>query len=157
MDYFAEVKPIIDLSVRELCHKPYKGHPKGCPNFNKRWSCPPKCKTIDKLLDLSKPDYAIYNIFDFKSHVNRMKEKHPNWTQRQLECCLYWQPRARKELKNKIKLFLQNHQGYRISYVPEGQGVNITATMANVGIQLEWPPITKTFQIVLAGIPNKSE
>ena len=33
---------------------------------------------------------------------------------------------------------------------PEGAGINITDTMKRVGIELEWPPTTKTYQIVLA-------
>lgn len=29
--------------------------------------------------------------------------------------------------------------------------VDVTATMRSVGIDLEWPPITKAYQIALAG------
>ena len=36
---------------------------------------------------------------------------------------------------------------------PEGAGVNITETMKNAGIILEWPPVNYTYQVALAGIP----
>ena len=147
------VKPVLDLSMRKLCVREYYNHKKGCPNFNKKEGCPPYCPTIDKTLDLSKPVYAIYNIFDFAGHVNKMQEKHSGWSKRQVECCLYWQPRARKILKGKIAEFLKEHRGLIAVGTPEAQGVNLTETMRNAGIELEWPPVTKTYQIVLAGSP----
>jgi len=36
--------------------------------------------------------------------------------------------------------------------LPEAYGVNVTATMAAVGIKLQWPPRDKTYQIALAGL-----
>ena len=38
-----------------------------------------------------------------------------------------------------------------VLYCPEAMGVNVTETMKNVGIILEWPPETVTYQIVIAG------
>jgi len=35
------IKPVIDMKVRDLCQKPYHGHPKGCPNYNHKKGCPP--------------------------------------------------------------------------------------------------------------------
>ena len=68
-----QVNPIIDYSVRKLCVQPYYNHPKGCPNFNKKDGCPPIAKYFDKVYDTNQPVYAICNIFDLKSHVERMK------------------------------------------------------------------------------------
>lgn len=50
---------------------------------------------------------------------------------------------------------MEERKGYHISTCPEGSGVNITETMKNVGINLEWPPKNYTYQIVLAGIRPK--
>ena len=151
------VKLAIDLSVRGLCRRPYPNHKKGCPNFGKKDGCPPASTMIGDTINLFRPIYAVYNVFDFVGHVERMTEKHPGWTKRQVECCLYWQPRARKHLREKIVLFLMDHPGLTVVHTPEAQGVNLTETMRRVGIELEWPPVTKTYQIVLAGNQRESE
>ena len=108
---------------------------------------------FDSFYDLSKRVVAIYNNFDFKGHVDRMREKHPDWSKRQLECCLYWQGTARKELKRRIKIFeILAHERYVVNIVPEAMGVNVTETMKRVGIELEWPPVNVAYQVAMAGI-----
>ena len=159
---FIKVNPIIDYSVRSLCIKPYYNHPKGCPNFNKKEGCPPGAKLFDKYFDLNYPVYAIYNVFDFKSHVEKMR-KNPkciSWSEHQLKCLLYWQPKARKKLLVGIKEFIKEFNikqklEYEMVTCPEAMGINITETMRNVGIELEWPPVNVTYQIALAGIRIK--
>ncbi len=40
-------------AVKCLCTTPYSNHPKGCPNFNQNWSCPPHAPTLEEVqLDL---------------------------------------------------------------------------------------------------------
>lgn len=148
------VIPVIDYSVRDLCIRPYPGHPKGCPNYSKKDGCPPSAKLFDSVYDLSQPVFAILNNFDLTAHVTRMMERHPTWSQRQLECCLYWQPKARKQLREHIKYFLSNHSGYKVETCPEAMGINITQTLKNSGIVLEWPPKKVSCQVALAGKPN---
>lgn len=154
---FIEIVPVIDMSMRKLCQKPYPLHKKGCPNHNRKPGCPPKCPRIDELISMGNPmqKYAIFNRFDFKGHCDRMRTKHPEWSQRQVECCLYWQGSARKTLREKISAFSWKHPHYSIVACPEGAGVNLTETMKNAGIILEWPPVNYTYQIVLAGIPKE--
>lgn len=149
---YAKVNPVIDLQMRKICVSPYPNHKKGCINFGIKKGCPPKCKNIDEILDFSKIIYVIYNKYDFKKHVNKMKERHPEWSERQLTCCLYWQGTARKHLKEKIKLFKIKHSDLFIVKCPEGSGINLTETMRQININLEWPPRNYTYQIVLAGI-----
>ena len=86
---FEIVKPVIDMRVRKLCIRPYHGHPKGCPNYNHKEGCPPNSLPISKLLNLNKRIYIIWNMFDFYKHCQRMKDLHPKWSERQIECCLY--------------------------------------------------------------------
>jgi hypothetical protein len=148
---FVLVRPIINHKVRALCSRPYPNHKKGCPNIGKRDLCPPKAKLIGTVLDLRQPMWAIYNSFPFGEHVTKMRGLHPEWSQRQVECCLYWQGAARKQLKAEIKSFLEHHPGLKVLTCPEACGVDITATMLGVGIELEWPPRTVTYQIALAG------
>lgn len=145
------VTPVIDKSVRALCVKPYPNHPKGCPNFGQRRCCPPIAPMIFDTIDLSGPVYAIWNCFDFGAHVTAMRLAHPAWSARQCECCLYWQGKARKQLRERIIVFLREHPGLTVIACPEAQGVNVTETMKQVGINLEWPPQQYAYQVVLAG------
>jgi len=152
--FIVQVNPIVDYAMRGLCRKPYYNHSKGCPNFRKRSDCPPFAPLFDKYIDMSKPIYVIYNIFDFKSHIEKMKLKHPEWSEHQLKCVLYWQNSARKQLRLKCEKFLKEYEGldYEIITCPEAMGVNLTATMQNIGIILEWPPVNIAYQIAIAGI-----
>jgi predicted metal-binding protein len=154
------VIPVLDKSVRSLCVKPYPNHPKGCPNWNKKEGCPPKAKLLGDIFDLAKSVYLVYNRFDFGSHVERMRERHPEWSQRQVECCLYWQGTARKQLRAQVEEFLveaYNTQPLHVFsqlhqlHCPEACGVDITATMKSIGIDMEWPPKTVTYQVALVG------
>ncbi len=142
-------------SPRGLCVKAYYNHKKGCPNYNKKEGCPPCSLLFNEVYDPLKPVYAIYNIFDFKNHIERMKVKHLKWSQRQLECCLYWQGKARKQLRERIEIFEAIFKEYVITNCPEGMGVNVTKTMKNVGIEIEWPPRNVTYQIAFAGQPRE--
>ncbi len=151
---YAEVKPVIDLLVRGLCRRRYPNHPRGCPNWNKRPTCPPQARLLGELLDLTKPAYAVWSVFDLGAHRERMKARHSGWTRRQTDCCLYWQGTARKVLRNEVKRFLEkagNAPELLVLYCPEACGVNVTATMVSLGQQLEWPPIEKTYQVALIG------
>lgn len=139
------VQPVIERSVRNLCVKPYYNHPKGCPNYNKRNLCPPAALLLTEFIDLDKRVLAVCVHFNLGMHVERMKDKHPNWSQRQCECCLYWQGSVKKKLKDEVAYNMTRpalfDSGNLVSTdCPEAMGVNVTATMANVGIVLEWPP-----------------
>lgn len=82
-----------------------------------------------------------------------MRRDHPDWTIHQLNCCLYWQPKARKKLEEKIQAFLDNHPNYTVFRVPEAHGINVTKLMRHYcAINLQWPPKTRTYQVALAGI-----
>ncbi len=150
-----QVEPVIDPRVRELCTRPYPGHPRGCPNHGKRATCPPQAKGIDQVLDLAGPVWAVWNCFDLAAHVARLRAKHPDWSWRQLTCCLYWQGGARKCLATEVRAFKTGSTMQDLVAVncPEACGVNVTATMALAGVALEWPPRTITYQVALVGAP----
>ena len=147
---WAIVSPQWYPKARDLCAKPYYNHPKGCPNYGKKDTCPPNSPFWGEIFHLGAESYAIWNCFDFVEYVERMKQKHPNWSQRQLECCLYWQPKARKALRENISKFKKEYPDFMVVETPEAMGINVTETMAQIGIDLEWPPRTKTYQIALA-------
>ena len=147
------VRPVLNAKVRGLCRKPYPGHPRGCPNWNSRATCPPGAPLLSRLLDLSQPVYCAYNAFDLAAHVARMKVRHPEWSKRQLHCCLYWQGTARKQLRIRVDQFLERQPELIVLYCPEACGVDVTATMESLGISLEWPPARTTYQVALIGTP----
>ncbi len=148
---YGEVQPVVDMFVHGLCRCAYPNHPHGCPNYDKKKGCPPGVHPLAVEIDLDKPVYVIWNCFGFAGHVAKMRRIHPTWSKRQLECCLYWQGTARKRLKQEITQFLVDHPRFYIISCPEAQDVNVTATMKQVDVELEWPPVSKTYQVVLAG------
>ena len=150
------IEPVIDRSILKLCKTAYHGHPKGCPNLGKADRCPPKAPLFNHHYDLSFPVYAVINEFDLAAHMSRMAEKHPQWSDRQLRCVLYWQQTARKQLREKILVVMTENPalaGYTDTWCPEGMGVNVTETLAAVGITLEWPPEKIVRQVAFLGYP----
>jgi hypothetical protein len=92
---------------------------------------------------------VIWNKFPFGEHVARMRERHPDWSERQLACCLYWQGTARKQLEAEIEKF-RRVRCTSVFRIPEAHGVNVTATMERVGVYLEWPPKRWAYQVAIA-------
>lgn len=140
-----EIKPIINVSVRVLCRKSYPNHPKGCPNFGKRDTCPPHAPLLVDFFNMHKKILAVVVDFNLKKHKERMKKLHPGWTEKQCACCLYWQGGVRKKLKEKVDRTIQHYykgeeNSIQITDCPEAMGVDVTSTMKNVGVRLEWPP-----------------
>lgn len=152
---FAKVELVVDPTVRNLCYRPYPNHSHGCPNYGKKKGCPPNCAKVTEVLDLSKPTWVIWNVFDFKTHLEKMERLHPDWSDRQKACCLYWQGGARKALKMEIVLFVAQNYPVKVVTCPEAMGVNVTATMRSVGQELEWPPKTKAYQVAIAGTRHR--
>ncbi len=149
-----QVVPVVDHTVRKLCTRPYPGHPRGCPNFDRQDRCPGRAPLVERVLNLHREVWAIWNEFDLASHVERMRQVHATWSERQLCCCLYWQGTARKQLRATVERFQRVHGPLDVLETPEAAGVNVTATMFQADIVLEWPPQTMAFQVVLAGLPS---
>ncbi|KKN71393.1 hypothetical protein LCGC14_0421150 [marine sediment metagenome] len=146
-----KVVPIIDVSVRELCQQPYSNHPKGCPNYGRRLTCPPQAKLWSEICDLGTATWVFWTRFDLGTHRERMKARHPSWSRRQLDCCLYWQGTARKPLREFIQVSLSQVSGLFLTMCPEAMGINVTQTMRKIGIELEWPPEKWTYQVAMGG------
>ena len=145
------VKPVFLTELPgDLCRLKYPNHSNGCPNYGKKVGCPPTASHLYTLIDSSLV-FVIWNVFPFGQHVQRMRSKHPDWSERQVRCCLYWQGKARKQLRMEVDNFLSVHRNMYIVQCPEACGVNVTATMANINKFLEWPPEEIAYQVVLAG------
>jgi hypothetical protein len=162
-----QVYPIIDYSVRGLCQEPYRGHKKGCPNFGDpkhAHRCPPGAPFFDRYFDLTFPVFAVINNFDLEGHMAEMAQRtrkdKKTWTEDQLRCVLYWQngEKGRIRLRRLINsaLFREECRGYEVTECPEGMGVNVTVTMKQVGITLEWPvsQIKTVRQVAFLAMPK---
>jgi hypothetical protein len=154
---WSKVTPVLlPCDPGSLCRRPYPGHPKGCPNFGKRPTCPPQAERWT-LETIARYDwYAIWVVFEFGEHVERMRVAHPDWSQRQCECCLYWQGTARRRLREFVVEFLGEAAipgvADEVYYVPEAHGCDVTATMATLGVALEWPPQVVTRHVAIVRI-----
>ncbi len=141
----------VDPKFQEFCKLPYPNHPRGCPNYGKKKGCPPEQKLFFDIFDHD--FYLIFTKFDLGAHVAKLKKKHSKWTQRQLECCLYWQGTARRNLKAEIALFKEDFPTYFVTACPEAMGVDVTDLMEdNAGIVLDWPPQDTVYQVAVAGL-----
>ncbi|MBI5148232.1 hypothetical protein HZA33_00980 [Candidatus Pacearchaeota archaeon] len=126
--------------IQAFCTYSYPDHPKGCPNYGKKECCPPNQQLIDKVLDYSREAYVIYTEFNIEEHATRMKEKHPNWTEKQIYSSQYWQSKATKMHKEEEERAKQEYGLTKILSCPEANGVNVDALMKKIKAKLEWPP-----------------
>lgn len=147
----------VDMSFRKKCQDAYPNHKNGCPNYDKKVYCPPQAPGIGQVLQLNKPIHLVMNCFDLGAHAKRMKEQHPQWTERQTRNLLYWQREARAKLKVGCRWLLKNHPEVVILLVPEACGVFVSKTVFDAtGIKLDWPPKNYVYQVALAGTPRKT-
>lgn len=137
-EWIIKVEKLIHTpKMRGLCQLPYENHPKGCPNFGKSDRCPPKAPYITEFFDIGKPLYLVYADFDFEAHKARMKSLHPDWSERQCGCVLYWQSGVRKILRSRIKKAYDILGVDRHTECAEAMGVNFYATCRLVGLELD--------------------
>ncbi|MFX0093338.1 MAG: hypothetical protein ACFFBD_16400 [Candidatus Hodarchaeota archaeon] len=149
-------KLAIDYRAREWCLRAYPGHPQGCPNFGKKQTCPPNAPLIEDWLDLTKQHWFVVNRFNFLSHVQRMKEKHPEWSERQCRCVLYWQGSTKKALREFCLTFVREHPNMIFSLVPEAMGVHVLRTARLLGIPIRARPNEFVYKIALIGHQKNS-
>jgi predicted metal-binding protein len=147
---------VIDPKVRALCLQAYPLHPKGCPNYGKRSTCPPQVDLLGEVFDLGQTLYLVINKFELGNHVAKLSQAHPAWSERQLECCLYWQGTARAQLRKLVQGCLEEHPGAIVTTCPEAMGLNVTSTLGSLGVPIEWPPKYYALQVALVGEPKTS-
>jgi hypothetical protein len=74
---------------------------------------------------------------------------HPNWSNRQARCVLYWQGSVNKELKRVALMAKWEHPDADIFLTPEAMGVDVIKTMQNLGFPIETQPIQTVFKVAL--------
>jgi len=156
-----KVEPIYKPAVRALCCKRYAGHPYGCPNFGKRPDCPPDAPLLPEFFDTTHPFWALWVDFDLEQWVATMQAGHPGWSYGQCANLRYWQPKARKFLREHAEKWAANYsarwkdltceQGFELASNPEAMGIDVTSTMKRIGVHLEWPPKKIVRKIYLLG------
>lgn len=144
----------IDYRAREWCKLPYPGHPNGCPNYGKKDDCPPKCKKIEEVFNLELPHWLSIVEFNLGEWANRMKEKHPKWTDKQCRCCLYWQGSVRKELRQSCDFFTGLYWGTIYTLCPEAMGLNVIKTLKRRGFKIRAKPKDIVYKVALIGYPS---
>jgi predicted metal-binding protein len=161
--FYKEVSDIlcIDYRSRDWCKLKYPGHLKGCPNFGlvSHEHCPPHCPKIENFIDLSKPHWFYICKFNLEKHANHLKEKHPDWSDKQIYCCLYWQGIARKHLNKGLEIFINSkidNSDLTYTLLPEAMGVNVFKTLRRADIKFERNPKTFVLKIALIGYKLKN-
>jgi len=141
---------VLDNRSRDWCTFSYPDHPKGCPNYGKKDTCPPRSSFFQYIIG---PPYYIIGVrFDLEGWANKMKKKHPNWSDRQARCCLYWQGKVNKILKDTCNKFFKNNKVCnKVLYKPEATGVHVFETCRKNGIILERNPSKYVWKIAIIG------
>jgi predicted metal-binding protein len=145
-----------DDRAREWCKLPYPGHPNGCPNWNKSVNCPPLVANAQENFDFGNKHWFVVIEFNLASHRAKMAKKHPNWSFRQCNCCLYWQNKVRCKLKKKCNDFLSRMPGYSYTLLPEAMGINIFKTVRKHGINIKKNPVDIVYKIALVAKRKES-
>jgi hypothetical protein len=131
----------INRKIQGLCKLPYHGHAKGCHNYGLKEGCPPGQPLLGEIFDLERNLFVIYTQHNIGEFASRMREKHPEWNDRQCYNPRYWQGTARKthmaEREKALKL-----DGIEKIVWPENHGVNVSKLMSGIGVDLNWnwPP-----------------
>ncbi|HUS88307.1 MAG TPA: hypothetical protein VMW91_02880 [Desulfosporosinus sp.] len=62
-----------------------------------------------------------------------------------------------REAVQDVEYYLEGRGNWKTTYCPEAMGVNVTATMKNLGIELEWPPQNVVHKVAIIGIRKESK
>lgn len=152
----------------KLCKLPYPGHPNGCPNiiknldlgipgYKKNTKCPPFALKLDEKYNLKLDKYLVYVKFNIKKQKEKMKLLHPEWSNRQCKCLLYWQKSVVKELRKESCNFvnhryIETQNDYNFELIPEAMGLHVFETAEYHGIKLEKHPENYIYKITFIGV-----
>jgi len=141
---------VLDNRAREWCRLPYPDHPRGCPNYDYKPTCPPQVCFIEQFIDLTKPVWAIVEPFDLYAHISRLRLTHPDWSERQLKCVLYWQGGVNKRLDIGCQEMVSEVGGV-YTICPEAMGVDVIHTIKRTGLPIKPRPVGWVFKVGLVG------
>lgn len=120
--------------ILQFCKSPYPGHAKGCP---KKVGACNGGNYITDVLDVDQDMWLVHSEFDLMAHVERLRVVHPDWSERQLRCVLYWQGTSRKQLRERVVIAMKVTKANFVTFVPEGLGVNVFKTAIFSNLKLD--------------------
>ena len=141
-------------TIESWCRLIYPGHPKGCPmvatcTWKKRGPLQEKFKGYRELR-------IFYVEMELEPYAAKMKEKHPDWSERKCKNLLYWQKTLRKALCEYVWKELGLKWAHSTYLHAEGGGVNFYKTMRKFGIELDLPKALHTVRnIAVVGIKEE--
>lgn len=141
-EWIVPVNEIIFVSRQQIldwCRLAYPGHPKGCPNAYGKCHIEDGSVTAAKI-DLTKPKWIVYGVFNVDAHAARMKDNHPKWSRRQCRNSRRWQPSSLARMNDRVDEFLslvQPQQYGILTYLGESDGVHLWRTARRAGIPME--------------------
>lgn len=156
-------------AIGKWCQRSYSGHKKGCPNYGKNPLCPPNSFYFGDIINKYNYFYLIYAEFNFKEYIEKRREEHPEWSEKQLKNSRYWQNSVKSILKKRVLIIYEINpkkeiyllgcgSGFNDKKVGQYQekissmesvGINVFSTMKLNGIKLEINPINKIRLICL--------
>uniref|UniRef100_A0A6M3J910 DUF2284 domain-containing protein n=1 Tax=viral metagenome TaxID=1070528 RepID=A0A6M3J910_9ZZZZ len=147
---FTNQELVMDMCVREWCKNPYYNHPKGCPNYGQRATCPPRASLFQDFIDTNKPMLLVAVAFKLGEHIENMRLKHPDWSEHQLRCVLYWQGGVRKLLRMNIAEALKVYPYMISTECPEAMGVHVINTVKR-WLPIEFIPKDIAYKVAICG------
>ena len=132
---------IIDNGVKRLCKKPYLNYKIGCP---KLYECQGDGLGIRDVVDLRQSliVWSVFNIDEFVEHKTP-QDLYRYWT--------YWRQKRRSLFLHDLEEISCMYPSYACVDKPEAFGVDVDATMRNMGIRLEWPPRKVCYSVAVVG------
>ncbi len=144
-------------SPRSFCIRPYKNHPKGCPNYGIKDTCPPHVKGMyDEIFD-AREVYAVVTKFDLEKFFDERRKKLPMLAEGQIRNLLVWQQKAVRENNDALRRFYENNpekQDFVSTRLLECLGVDVVGTMKEVGIDLKFPVEDYAYRIAFLAKTN---
>lgn len=142
---------VVQDLARKWCLLPYPGHPKGCPNYGVKDICPPNVRMVHDAFDLTFPHWFVIYKFDLAAHALEMGRRHPEWSDRQCRCCLYWQGTVRHNLMEEASAFAATVERSGITLCPEAMGVNVFRTCHRHRVMIRKNPRDIVYKVALVG------
>jgi predicted metal-binding protein len=161
---------LFDPVIQTLCNNPkFK-----CPNYGHNWACPPHAPYLEKDIMTHNKFYLIYCRIDMNRQI---QDKKTDWeglnSYKYLRNCIEKEIEKFLELQNisinNVSILWDGHcnacekEGLncaideelpcrfpdRKRYSMEAVGINVTETVRNVDLEIEWPPKNHLFRFSL--------
>ena len=149
---YEKPKLTIDFRAMSWCKLSYLDHPNGCPMYNKNQDCPPNAPLLHEFINFNKDYWLFIAKFNLKKQINKMKQKHSEWSDKKCGCSRYWQGTIHKRLRYSIS---HMPEFFDLIYTtkPEAMGLNVFATLRKMNIQIKKNPDEYIYKVALVGYP----